>query len=356
MSDGGGVPGGGTPGWGGQLPTVTSAAPDWAALAEANEREHRRKRLWKIGGGAAAVLVVGALVATALAVSRPGGGERHDAAAPTAPVSAAPDGPAPDSAAPSASASGPASAPASPGASASASPSGSPRPGKSASAPAGATAPAPPAQLAGLTLGAGASVGTADGHRGPTLDLHGSADGNAQSGAPLVDTGKSFTVSAVVRNNAPTGARAVISQGTGGYYSFYLGRDYWGEHNQWVFKIQSAAGNDDRNVRQAFSTATATTGQWLLLTGVYDAGSKKISLYVNGALQQTTAVPGIWQTGGPTQIGRTRWKDQWTDNWDGAIADLQIWNQALAADAVGRLNASGGTSAGAPAAYSWLLP
>ncbi|MFJ5922609.1 LamG domain-containing protein [Kitasatospora sp. NPDC092948] len=357
---------GGTPGSGGfgggphQLPPVTGGGPDWAALAEANEREHRRRRLrLRIGAGALGVALIGGLVAAAVALSgpsdRPGTGS-----APA--VTAQPDGPASDSPGPSDSA----SASPSPSASASASPSGSAQPSGPASAPAGAkstdgpaappNAPAP--TLPGLTLGGSASVGSTAGHTGPTLVLHGFADGWADSGSPVVDTSRSFTVSAVVRNNAPTGGRAVVSQGSDSYYSFYLGRDDWGTHNQWVFKVQTAAGAQDNTTYQAFSTAAgaATTGRWTLLTGVYDAGAKKITLYVDGVLQQTTAVQGVWQTTGGLQLGRVRYKNTWSDFWDGAISDVQVWNQALPATAVAQLNGSGGTSAGTAAERAWLLP
>ncbi|MFJ8439984.1 LamG domain-containing protein [Kitasatospora griseola] len=356
---------GGTPGPGGfggrpsyQLPPVTSAAPDWAALAEANEREHRRRRLrLQIGAGALGVALIGGAVATAVALSGPSDNPKN-ASAPA--VTAQPDGPA--SGAPSAD---PGPGPSDP-ASASASASGSAQPSGSASARTGAkptgsatgkpNAPAP--TLPGLTLGGGAAVGGTAGHTGPTLVLHGNADGWADSGSPVVDTSRSFTVSAVVRNNAPTGGRAVVTQGSDSYYSFYLGRDDWGAHNQWVFKVQTTAGAQDNTTYQAFSTAAgvATTGQWTLLTGVYDAGAKKITLYVNGVLQETTPVQGVWQTTGGLQLGRVRYKNTWSDFWDGAIADVQVWDQALPATAVAQLNGSGGTGAGTTAKRSWLLP
>ncbi|MCU7823798.1 LamG domain-containing protein [Kitasatospora sp. DSM 101779] len=374
MSDGGGtahIGSGGTPGPGGApdgtgpagegrpaylLPPVGiappgSPTPDWAALAESNERQQRRRRLLMTGGAVAGVLAVAGIVATALLL-RQDGPDGPRTAEPTALATVAVDGP--PSAVPSVSAAS--SPPPSASATPSGAPSGSPSAGRSA------TPSAAPTRLDDLrgarpaALGQGAAVGTAAGHTGPALLLHGSADGWAQTSAAVVDTSKSFTVSAVVRNDAATGARAVVSQGTGSYYSFYLGRDYWGSHNQWVFKVQTAAGGEDSTSRQAFSTGQATTGQWVMLTGVYDAGTKQIRLYVNGAPAQTTSVSGIWQTTGPLQIGRTRWKNTWTDPWDGALTNVQIWSQALPAERVTQLWRSGGTAAGTQPAAGWLLP
>ncbi|MFF0389490.1 LamG domain-containing protein [Kitasatospora sp. NPDC004615] len=360
MTADGGIPGpGGSGGGPYHLPTVTSAAPDWAALAEANENEHRRRRLrLRIGAGALGVVLIGGVVATAVAMSGPSD-EPKTSSAPA--VTIQPDGPtdAPTTA-PSPGPSDSASASASPSASGSAQPSGSASAGNSAkpSGSAGGKPNGPAATLPGMTLGGGTAIGSTAGHNGPTLTLHGNTDGWADSGSPVIDTSRSFTVSAMVRNNAPAGGRAVVTQGNDSYYSFYLGRDDWGTHNQWVFKVQTAAGAQDNTTYQAFSTAAgaATTGQWTLLTGIYDAGSKKITLYVNGVLQQTTAVQGVWQTTGGLQLGRVRYKNTWSDFWDGAISDVQVWDQALPATAVARLNGSGGTDAGTAAKRSWLLP
>ncbi|MFJ5230351.1 LamG domain-containing protein [Kitasatospora sp. NPDC088391] len=353
MTADGGIPGPGRPGGGGpfHLPPVTSTTPDWAALADAREREERRRRMIRIGGGAAVVALVGALVATALVVTRPSPGT---GAQPAPPVTLQPDGtaaPTDPEASPSA-ASSPSAAPsgtatASPAASGKATAKASPGAGKSS--PAAGTLP-------GMLLGSGTAIGPTEGHNGPTMVLYGNGIGWADSQSPVVDTSKSFTVSALVRNNAPTGGRAVITQGSDSYYSFYLGRDYWGTHNQWVFKVQTAAGGQDNTTYQAFGTGTPPTGQWTLLTGVYDAAAKKIMLYVNGTLQQATPVTGIWQTTGGLQLGRTRYKSEWSDFWDGAIADVQVWDQALPAQAVAKLQSSGGTGAGTPAKRSWLLP
>ncbi|MFC7179903.1 LamG domain-containing protein, partial [Kitasatospora paranensis] len=239
---------------------------------------------------------------------------------------------------------------------------GTAAPSASGTVSAGPSAGSGPARLDDVRGGhpaapAGSAViGPTEGHDGPTLVLHGDGGSYAATAGPVVDTSRSFTVSAMVRNNAPTGGRAVVTQGSGSYYSFYLGRDYWGTHNQWVFKVQTAAGGEDNTTYQAFSTGQATTGQWTLLTGVYDASTRRIQLYVDGTLAQTTAVKGIWQTSGPLEFGRTRYKGAWSDFWDGAIADVQVWNQALPAARVSQLRNSRGASAGTAPAAGWLLP
>ncbi|MFE0459431.1 LamG domain-containing protein [Kitasatospora sp. NPDC058965] len=300
--------------------------PDWNAMAAEHERAQKRSRLLKIGLGAVAVVAVGGVAAAAVAL-------RGSATPGTRPAAAA--GGVPSTATGAGTA-------------------GTPSPATSAS-------PAGPQQLPDgqganpLTVESSAAVGQSDGHSGPTLVLGGSPAAFAQTPAAVVDTRRSFTVSAVVRNDAPAGSRSAVSQGSGSYYSFNLGRDYWGAHNQWAFKVQTAAGDADNNTREAFSPANATVGQWTLLTGVYDAQAKTISLYVDGALAQTSKVSGIWDTSGPLEIGRTRYHSAWVDTWNGAIGDVQLWDRALPASAVAQLHTSGGTSTDAPPIASWLL-
>lgn len=341
-------------GWGGPqqrpayLPPVSNVpvgnSTDWEALALRNQQEDQRRLRLKIGGGVIGVLLVGGMVAGALALQQPRGG-RTAASGPSRPAVAA-------SSSAGGSASGAAGGPAA-GASPLADP-GSPTASPTASRPAEV------ADSSGrhpLSPGPGAVVGPTDGYSGQTLVLNSSPDAYAESSSALVDTGKSFTVSAMVRNNAPTGGRSVISQGSDSYYSFDLGRDYWANHNQWVFKVQTAAGAQDNTTYQAFSKTPATTGQWTRLTGVYDASAKKISLYVDGQLAQSIAVKGIWHTSGPLQVGRVRYKSAWCDDWDGAISDVQVWGQALPAARIAQLGSGGaGGSGGVPPTAGWLLP
>ncbi|GAA1968059.1 LamG domain-containing protein [Kitasatospora viridis] len=274
--------------------TGDQGGPDWAAMADAHERGARKKRRLRVGIALVGVLAL-AGAATVAVLHFTGKKSSSDQS-----VKPAPTGPA---------------------------------------APGECIAPTPAASAASNTndasVGGGGQVGTVDGHTGSALTVHGTPDGYAESNSVVLNTCKSFTVSAVVRNDAPTGGRAAVSQGGDGFFSYYLGRDFWGDHNQWVFKVQTAAS--DSSSREALSTAPATTGQWTTLTGVYDAGNKSIALYVDGVLTQTTPVPGILSTNGPIEIGRARFKSQWTDSWSGSIADVQIWERPLAPDVIAQL-------------------
>ncbi|MDH6130218.1 LamG domain-containing protein [Kitasatospora sp. GP82] len=341
MSIDGGIPGGnGGSGWDRpeQLPPVSGQqwpqnGPDWEALARQHEAEQKKRRMLQIGGSAAAVVVAG-IVTAAIALSSPAHPKRVAAVGPATPSASAADS----------------SAPASPATSASVSASAS-----------GSASPAL-AQLVdkygsnAIVLSKTVKPGQADGHNGPAVLMTGKDTDHGESNGPVVDTSKSFTVSALVDNNAPKGGECVLSQGSGAYYTFYLGRDDWDIHNQWVFKVQTLPGGEDKNTRQAFSKQPSWTGKWVLLTGVYDASAKSITLYVNGEPQDTIKIDGIWNSASRMQLGRTKYHGAWVDNWDGAISDVLVWNQALSASNVAQLQKSGGTSAGAAPMAGWLLP
>lgn len=277
-------------------------------MAEANEREVRRRRLLRVGIGVLSALALAGVVVVAV-VAQGSGGKKP--AAHGLPVS--------NSAAPSAA--------------------------PSAAASAGGQ---------GLQLGASAQVGSVDGHSGPALTLHGHTDGYAEAESGAIDTSTSFTVSAVVSNSAPVDPKAAVSQGGDGFFSLYLGREDSSSatRNRWVFKVQTAAeaGQDV----MALSTTQAVADRWTTLTGVYDAKAGTISLYVDGAPAQTVPVPvpGILASSGPIEIGRARYKSHWVDFWNGSIADVQVWNQPLSPAQVAQ--AATADSADVPARATWL--
>lgn len=217
-----------------------------------------------------------------------------------------------------------------------------------------AAATAPSAGGADLLLGASAQVGAIDGRGGPALTLHGHSDGYAEAKAGSIDTSASFTVSAEVRNDALSAPKAAVSQGGDGFFSLYLGREDSSSatRNRWVFKVQTAA--EAGKSIMALSNGQATEGRWTALTGVYDAAAGTVSLYVDGAPAQSLPVPGILASSGPVEIGRARYKSHWVDFWDGAIADVQVWDRPLSADQVAQLAGSG--SVDVPARASWLRP
>jgi hypothetical protein len=301
-------------------PSVRPSEPDWNALADRHEQESRRNRIRLIGAVGGAFLLGAVVGGVGMKAVDGGGGAPVAVSSPLARPSGAALG-------------SPSAAPAA-----------------SESAAAGGARLADADGSVPLTYASGCQVRPGNGSK--VLWLDGSADAYATAATPVVDTEHGFTVSAWVLLKRAQGASMVLSQGDGGYYTFALGRDYWPGHHGWVFKIQTKAGNADATTRAAYSAGEARLDTWVFLTGTYDAVHHGLALYVNGKLAQHVPAPGIWRNGGALQLGRLRYKNVWGNNWDGAIAHVQIWNAPLTPAQVA---AAVHDHAGIPTVHSWLV-
>ncbi|WP_098243473.1 LamG domain-containing protein [Streptomyces formicae] len=202
------------------------------------------------------------------------------------------------------------------------------------------------ADRAGSAEGADAAGGTAAkagdgvtfGAEGPSrtevrsaAELDGSAGAYLTSGAPAVDTGRAFAVSAWVRPDEVGRGMAAVSQDGEGVAAYRLGTDGDGD---WSF----ALGGRDGTVVRA-KGGTPERGEWAHLTGVYDPAVKTARLYVNGRLVDTAEnAPAPWGSGA-AQIGRALEGSGQGRNWDGRVADVRAWHRVVVADEVAGLAA-----------------
>ncbi|MFC8715853.1 LamG domain-containing protein [Kitasatospora sp. NPDC057198] len=271
------------------------SAEYWQAMADSAERETRRRRLLRIVAVVTGVVLLGG-GATALVLANSGDGK-------------------------------------------------SPRAQQSSSAP----TPEPATVTPKLTLGPSATLGATAGRDGQSLLLAGTPQGYAESDAGTVDTGADFTVSALVRLDVDTVPKVALSQNNDKFFSFYLGRDDASDRlrNRWVFRVQTEAAIGKSAT--AASTTEVVTGRWTLLTGVYNKSDGTITLYVDGALAQTTEAPQVLASTGPLEFGRVRSSDLWVKPWKGALADVRVWKKALTAEQVAALQGAG---QGAPAPFA----
>jgi alpha-L-arabinofuranosidase len=187
-----------------------------------------------------------------------------------------------------------------------------------------------PATLAG-------DAGWGDSIQGPSsLAVNGT--GFADTGAPAFDPTGSFTVSTWVRLTTIAGFQTAVSIDGDQVSSFYLGlRD---DTRRFAFvrlPADAAAG------APAFPSGTSdpAAGQWYQLTGVHDAATHTLALYVNGQLQATTPAPSTWQPGGHLVIGRARFGGNPVDFVRGNIDDVRVYGAALTAGQVSDLAISG---------------
>ncbi|MFI5736554.1 LamG-like jellyroll fold domain-containing protein [Kribbella sp. NPDC051587] len=197
--------------------------------------------------------------------------------------------------------------------------------------PSGTTAADQATPAHALTLSNGAKFDDA-GRSGGSLQLDG-VDDYAETSAPVVDTSKSFTVSAWAR--LWTTKEAVVIGSAGNIGSAFELR-YSQSLNRWVF-VRSKTDTTTPIAVQAKSDEPAVLGAWTHLVGVYDQGLGKVQLYVNGRLQTAGNVPypdSAWKATGPLSIGQGHYNGVFTNRFVGSIDSVQIWQRGLNAEAV----------------------
>ncbi|MFB7086645.1 LamG-like jellyroll fold domain-containing protein [Streptomyces sp. NPDC056296] len=176
----------------------------------------------------------------------------------------------------------------------------------------------------GVTFGRPGPLGGAD----TAVALDGSADAYLDAGAPAVDTGSTFSVSAWVHlAEQPERDVTVVSQDGVAQPGFALGYD--ADTESWSFSIPYS----DMQTMGTWkvSGATAVPGSWTHLIGVYNDATGKMSLFVNGDLieKAVTARHTVWNADGALQIGRKIALDGYTNHLQGSIADVKLHDRVV---------------------------
>ncbi|MEN3541279.1 LamG-like jellyroll fold domain-containing protein [Microbispora sp. ZYX-F-249] len=116
----------------------------------------------------------------------------------------------------------------------------------------------------------------------------------AQTAGPVIRTDQSFTAAAWLRWSDKDGDYTVLEQRGTQQAPFRLGNTP--DHGL-VFTFTSADAAH-ATIEGVVSDVEPPVGEWLHLTGVYDAAAHPSSLYLNGTLVEPT--PGAFQPGMPT--------------------------------------------------------
>ncbi|WP_232247667.1 LamG-like jellyroll fold domain-containing protein [Kitasatospora azatica] len=172
------------------------------------------------------------------------------------------------------------------------------------------------------TLQAGASwttgkVGTS------AVNLTGASNSWVDVPTTAVDTSGSYSVSAWVKPNSLTGNQTYASTDGSSISPFYL------QLTGGKFAFTTRSSDSTGSTATQVLGLAPTTGTWYQLTGVYDNSAHTIALYVNGALQGSTAFSSPWKANGHTTIGRAKWNGGNVDFVNGAIDDVRMVPRAL---------------------------
>jgi RHS repeat-associated protein len=150
----------------------------------------------------------------------------------------------------------------------------------------------------------------------------------AITAGPSVDTARSFTVSAWVYLTSSAATSVAVAQRGMQQSGFDLRYDQGA--NKWGFARWNADVVNPSSKKMASSNAAPTLNSWTHLLGVFDAATGKMTLYVNGTAQTTTATDTTpFATTGPTVIGRGYYNGIIGNNWNGSISDVQIYSRTL---------------------------
>ncbi|WP_194924603.1 ricin-type beta-trefoil lectin domain protein [Catenulispora pinisilvae] len=152
--------------------------------------------------------------------------------------------------------------------------------------------------------------------------------GTITTTGPVVDTTKSFTVAAWVNAaSLGTGTQTITFQQAGTAAGFYL--EYNG--STWQF-ARALTDTTNPTVAHIAASSPATAGVWAHLIGTYDGSTGTMSFYLNGQLAGTATDTTPIASTGPLAIGRGFYNGSANNFFDGSIADVRVYPEAIDSD------------------------
>lgn len=161
----------------------------------------------------------------------------------------------------------------------------------------------------------------------------GTAGAYAATGEKVIDTSKSFSVGAWVRPTGPlTRDMSVVSQDATGAPGFVIGYDH--AARTWAFSMPAINGDPLGDWKAIAAGISVVPDEWVLLTGVYDAATSEMKLYVNKDAKGTAQRRSTWESYGPLQIGRVTAKTGYRAHFSGDMAEVRVFDRMVTASQV----------------------
>ncbi|WP_117213007.1 LamG domain-containing protein [Allorhizocola rhizosphaerae] len=182
-----------------------------------------------------------------------------------------------------------------------------------------------PATLVNATAGRPGMILSGPAAPGSTAVTFNGSTSTATTSAPVVNTGKSFSVSAWVRLNSNTAVyQTAVGQAGNNTSAFFL------QYNQgdWAFAVHESDVSSGVVATKASSRAWAEH-RWTHLVGVYDGQGRQMRLYVNGELTSTATRATPWNGARFLTIGHVRVGATISNPWNGDIAHVKVWDRVL---------------------------
>jgi hypothetical protein len=160
----------------------------------------------------------------------------------------------------------------------------------------------------------------------------------------VVATNSSFTVMAFVKLEASTATHAAVSQ-DGAYTSgFKLGHAVSGCPTTsgvcWALSMFTADSPTSGATVRAASPIEVVVGEWVHLTGVYDATAGQLRLFVcelgtpaapkaAQPIEATQDHTSTWNAVGPLRVGRGQYRGSFGDSFPGVIDDVRVYAEIV---------------------------
>jgi Concanavalin A-like lectin/glucanases superfamily len=152
-------------------------------------------------------------------------------------------------------------------------------------------------------------------------------------------TDQSFTVAAWVKPASVDDTRgvgwwptAVSAEGLHNS-AFFLRYTWGGAGARWAFTVAQSDADGASHVNLT-GTSPVRAGVWTHVAGSYDAASRTMRLYVNGALEGSTTAPGTFNASGGLAIGRAKWNSALNHFLPGAIDEVRLYDRLLSGDEI----------------------
>jgi len=159
---------------------------------------------------------------------------------------------------------------------------------------------------------------------------------------PVLRTDQSFTVTVAVHVDSVNTTMTAVAPKGAKQSAFYLGTrlstvdSVAGQRFEiMVPSVDADTGETYTHVIAPEALGADDAGAWHQLTVVYDAGSRTMKLYVNGALKNSAVLAtGLWNATGPMIVGNSWYTGDngaghFTDSWFGGIDDVQVYQGAM---------------------------
>jgi len=179
-----------------------------------------------------------------------------------------------------------------------------------------------------------------------------SGNGMARMGNVHGMMGTSFTLSSWV-NTLSTGNEIVVGKHQSGFLNGHFlatnaGAGY-GLPNKGYFYGSNSPGSEP------ISTSNVNTGNWVMMTGVYDLAGGTVKMYVDGSLEKTVTLGFFIQTSvADFAVAGIMVGTNYVGSYNGAVDDVQLYNRALTASEIVYLHTNPGAVVPEPATFVFL--